>query len=40
MPTNFPFFCRSYWVYICTPMSFTGSAPDPTVSMYCQVLLF
>jgi hypothetical protein len=23
-----PSFCSSYWVYMCTPMSYAGSAPD------------
>jgi len=26
MPTNFDCFAKKYWVYMCTPMSFTGSA--------------
>jgi len=26
MPTNFYCFAKNYWVYMCTPMSFTGSA--------------
>ena len=33
MPIKFVFFfCKSYWVYMCTPMSFTGSAPEPSDS--------
>ena len=27
MPTNFDCFAKKYRVYMCTPMSFTGSAP-------------
>jgi len=28
LPTNFDSVCKNYRVYICTPMSYAGSAPD------------
>jgi hypothetical protein len=27
LPTNFDFVCKNYRVYMCTPMSYAGSAP-------------
>jgi hypothetical protein len=27
LPTNFDFICKNYRVYMCTPMSYAGSAP-------------
>jgi hypothetical protein len=45
MPTNFDCFAKKkYWVYMCTPMSFTGSARglDPSWEKWicnCKILL-
>jgi len=28
LPTNFYFVCKNYWVYMCSPMFYAGSAPE------------
>jgi hypothetical protein len=33
LPTNFDFVCKNYRVYICTPMSYAGSAPADICGM-------